>query len=244
MDVPKYNTDKVIGIFTGTLSVAAPTALQQNLYAEDLQTTGFNDTCLTQCVYSLDGGVTFNDDNMSAIDLSTPGSPVFQTCDVTSFCRGGQVGIAVDNWYNIVTGTGTARTIIYKIYCLAKHDQGILTPRATAEAIYFNSKDNYLKIYKDSAQAYTPIPAGDQTFTYIHDLGYVPNARAYMEYTTLNEIWPVTRNQYPATSTGADHNPVGAEIHLDETKMEVVMPNSLRGASPNINIRYRVYLDD
>lgn len=244
--VPKYNTDKVIGIFEGTLSVAAPTALQGNLYAEVLHDTGFNDTCLTQCVYSLDGGVTFDDDNMTIADLSTPGSPVFQTCDVTSFCRGSQVGIAADNWYNSVTGNGTARTIQYRIYCLAKYNQGKLTPKATSETVYFNSTSNYLKIMNggDSAQAYTPLPAGDQTLSFIHNLGYVPNARAYMEYTSANEIWPVTINQYPGTGFGTPHQLVPAEIHLDTTTMQIAMPSSIRTGTPNIKVHYRVYLDD
>jgi hypothetical protein len=246
MDVPAYNTDKVIGIIEGSTSVAAPTAIQTVVGAESMNNTGFGETCLTSCVYSLDGGTTWNDNDMTIPDTSDPAFTVTQTCDVTSFSRGNQVGIAVSNWYNFNTGTGTVRNIQYRIYCLAKYNQGSITPIPTNEPIYFRSTDNYLKVQPGSnvPQSYTPLPAGDQTFSYAHNLGYIPNARAYMEYTASDEIWPVSINQYPTTGLATNRNKVPAEIRLTTTNMNVFMSGALRTGTPNIKLYPTVYLDD
>lgn len=240
MALPKYPTDKIIGVFTGTLHVAAPTGAQQVLYAETSLPTGFGDSCLTQCIYSYDNGVTWNDDNMSVPNYSGA-FPVIQTLDVTSFSDPNTVGIAVANWYNAVSGSGTAYTILFKIFALAKTGQGDITPLPTKYPLSYSSKDNYLKIFA-SGKVPLAIPGSNVLFVYAvaHGLGYIPASRGYVEYVSTGRIWPATSNQYPNTGSGSVNNPVGTDIQMTTASTSYNFFSSIP-TTDNINLYYVVY---
>lgn len=241
MAFPRNPTDKILGVYTGTLSVAAPTAGQIVLYTEQTQPTGFGDSTLTEAIYSTDGGVTWNDDNMTTPNLSLA-TPIVQTLDVTSFSdANGNIGIATANWYSATLGAGVAYTIQYKIFALAKQNQGVLTPSITNYRLNYSSADNYLKI---NSQGISPQSLGigiNNTLTDTHNLGYVPTARAYIEYASTGRTWPATRNQYPATGLGTSNNPIQTSIRPDTSKVDYVMVNS--GSATTFNLHYRSYLD-
>lgn len=240
MSVPRKGIDKIIGTFEGQINVAAPTALQQVFFAENLHLTDFQKPCLTSCIYSLDGGATWNDDNMTIPDLSGP-LPVFQTVDVSSFSRGNNVGIACSNWYNTTSGSGTARTVTYKIYCLARKEQGATVPIATRERTYFKSTDNYLKILDEDIEPYSLGISGTAQKVFSHEQSIVPSARGFVEYVAAQEIWPLTTNQFPATGLASLHNPVAGSIKLDETSVTYDLVNF--GSAVSVRLHWRAYLD-
>lgn len=242
MAVPKYNADKIIGVFSGSITVAAPTVVNQVVYAEDVQTTGFGNTCLTQLIYSIDNGVTWNDENTAIPYLPVSGFPVFQVIDVSSFSRTNQVGVALNNWYNNVTSSSTAYTVLYKVFCLSKSDQGATIPLPNNYSLYYTSKDNYLKIF-DASKTATSVPAtpSTATVTITHGLGYAPTSRGFLEYSN-GEIWPASINQYNGTNfTGPSHNPVSTSIQPDTVNVNYVMGSS--SLTQAINLYSVVYLD-
>lgn len=241
MAVPLYNADKIIGIFSGTINVPTPTAGQGVLYDDQIHITGFNDSCLTQAIYSIDGGVTWNDDNTS-IPYTAGGSPVFQTLDVSSFSRFNEVGIAFNNWYNNITSSGTAYTVVYKIFCLSKSNQGNIITLQNDYSLYYTSTDNYLKIL---SEAITPTiaPATPAVVDIVipHSLGYTPTARGYIEYPN-GDIWPASINQFNQTGfAGNSYNPVSTSIQLGINNVTYEMTSI--GADQPLNLYSVVYLD-
>lgn len=242
MAVPKYNTDKIIGVFSGSFSVSAPTAVNQVVYAEDSNTTGFGDTCLTQLIYSVDGGTTWNDENTSIPYLPGAGMPVFQIIDVSSFSRADKACVAVNNWYNNTSGSSAAYTVLYKLFCLSKSDQGMVTPLANDYPLYYTSKDNYLKILDaDKTPVSVPASPSSATVPIAHTLGYTPTARGFIEYAN-GEIWPASINQFNNTGgIGTPHNPVSTSIQSDASGVNYVMTSS--ALTQAINLYSIVYLD-
>lgn len=240
MALPEYPTDKVIGIFTGSFSVAAPTAAQGTVYAEDAQNHGFGDTFLPQLIYST-GGV-YNDQDMTVPRL-TGAFPVFQTLDVTAYTTSTQVIVAATNWYDNVAGAGFAWNITYKIFCLAKKNQGILVPKPTDQLLRYSSADNYQKIFTEDIVPITvPGAAGSTSYTVSHNIGIVPTTRAYVEYAN-GKLWPCSPNEYQSTGETTINNPITSAIKLTETTAEYDFTNN--GASnATINLHYRIYLDD
>jgi len=237
--IPSNKIDQIIGIFPGTLSIPAPTAAQSVVYAEISQPTGFLDTCLTQCVYSIDNGATWNDGDMTIPTISSF-NPVFQTVDVTSFSDSNTVGIMAANWYNNIANTGTAWTILYKIYCIAKSNQGFITPVNTTYKLNYTSSSNFLKIDKDNRTSMT-LPVGTTTYSVPHTPGYIPNARGYIEYAS-GRIIPVSPHQYPGTGFGANNNSVTTKVTIDTSNVNYIMANSLASAQA-VYLHSRTYLD-
>lgn len=175
MAAPAYGLDNIIGIKTGSFTVTAPTAFSFKT-ATDPFDTGFGTTCLFQGIFSTDGGTTWNDFGSYTPDLTTPGSPVFQTVTCRGYVTSGGVFTAVGiNWYDNVHLTGTSKTIQYKVVFLAKKNQGIITPIATNETLYYKSSLNYQKIYLQDTFAVSTVSSTPVA----HNLGYVPKVRAW-----------------------------------------------------------------
>lgn len=239
MALPQLPIDKIIGVFSGSFTVPAPTAAQGHTYAEDVQNTGFGDNCLTQAIYSLDNGVTWNDDNMSVPDLSGA-FPVLQTADVSSFSQVNQIGVGCTNWYNSFTGTGVSRTVLYKVFALAKSNQGVLEPLATNYKLSYTSVDNYLKIKSQGVISLSIPPSTPTVSVQFHGLGYVPTSRGYVEYSS-GRIYPATRNLLPNTgSGGSNNNPIETSIQID-TSNTTYSFLSTESVTDTINLHYRIY---
>src|SRR5687767_5667474 len=125
-----YDTDKVIGVFEGSFTAAAMTGSQPE-FTYDLQDTPFGDTCLTQCIYRIDGGE-WHDDGIFHDE------PDIQ---VASLSRGSQVGVVA------ASIELTTHTVEYKLVAFAKEGQGDIQPVAvgTPDAYDFIN-NNFLKI--------------------------------------------------------------------------------------------------
>lgn len=239
MAVPRYNTDKIIGVFTGSFAVAAPTAIQRTLLTEVSIPHGFGDTCLAQMVYSTDG-VTYNDGDMQVPRL-TGAFPVLQTLEVAAYTTSTNVVVSSTNWYDSVAGAGFTYTIYYKVFCIAKKTQGTITPIPTGQILKYSSAQNYQKIAIDQVVPLTLALGSTTTQSIAHGLLSVPSTRAYVEYLTAGKLWPVSRNQHVSTGLGAANNPLVTDIKINATTIDYVFNNS--GGNVNINFHYRIYLE-
>src|SRR6185503_5947877 len=193
MAVPAYDIDKIIGVFEGTLVSPDPGVNGSN-YTEYTFPTTFNDTCLTRCVFSVDGGLTRNDDNMPV--SYTDGGPVVYPLSASSFSRNNVVGIGVANSYVVSTsGHSQAYTVQFKIYCYAKTNQGIITPLPIPSEISYRTPNNFEKIYQQGFPSVTTSTTIKITETFLYSLNYVPDTKASIEYTSgarNGSIWPLS----------------------------------------------------
>lgn len=237
--IPEYPTDKVLGVFTGTFSVGAPTALQGSNYTENAQNHGFGDTCLPQLIYSTGGA--YNDQDMTVPRL-TGAFPVFQTLDVTAYTTSTQVVVAATNWYDNVASAGFSWTISYKVFLLAKKNQGILTPLPTSQVLRYSSKENYQKIAIDDITPISIAGGGTGSTVIGHSVGVIPVTRAYLEYSSSGNIWPTSPNHYPNTGGVTFNNPLATTIKSTSTTVEYDFQNS-SGSTVTANLHYRIYLD-
>lgn len=238
MAVPNYEPDKIIGIKTGSFSVGAATLVTNPATATDSFTTGFNDTCLFQGIYSLDSGTTWNDFGSYIPDLSTPGFPVLQTTTCRGYITSSGVFTAVGlNWFNLATGISSAKTIQYKVVFFTKIGQGKITPLPTNELLYFTTKYNYHKIFLQNS--YLVSTTRYEVVT--HGLGYTPKVRAFFTPTTST-----------SGAEGVYTIPAGSLTTLDWYKCEVTTGTTQVTLSPlfdssgtaiNGTEEYRIYLD-
>lgn len=123
-----WDTDKVIGYFSGTLSVGAA-SVGSVATATTTHDTGFGTSCYFVGQFSTDGGTTWNDLGIYQPNLTTPGMPVLQTTTLRAYVTsGGVLTVVALNWYDLVHGSSSSKTITYRINLLAKQNQGTITP--------------------------------------------------------------------------------------------------------------------
>lgn len=241
--LPAHEPDKIIGIFTGSITIPAYTGLNPP-YEEETFITGFGDTCLTRCVYQVDGGQK-NDDNMG-IEIAG----IRNTVKGSSFSRNNLVGFAATN-----SDTLASHDLTYSIYCYAKSTQALVTPITTNQPLAYASKFNYEKIYLEDIRPVTTSTASNVSFTIFHDLNYIPDTKTSIEYTSANvvsgsfsydlgSIWPASLSQtLDFTGSPIAHNGALCSVALTPTTATYTFapdPNVELG----LNVHYRIYLDD
>lgn len=230
--VPKYANDKIIGIFSGSMTGSGTG------YDEEEITTGFGDTCLTRCLYSLNGG-DLNDDGM--------GVPGIQgiTFTAASFSRTNTVGIAAQ-----VMQAGA--TLDYSIYAYAKSNQGVVTPVSTNQKLSYASKFNYEKIAFDGIYQMVISSYGLHTYTFTHNLGYVPDTKCSLEYASESGgggVYPVGTitplcSRMPYNYNDANKRIVTGTLMLTDTTAVFMLYGGKAGISLTLNIHYRIYHED
>lgn len=242
MSVPAYKVDQIIGVKTGSFTIAAATAVSIQKFASDPFDTGFGDSCFFQGVFSTDGGASWNDFGVYRPNLTTPAQPVLQT--VTCYGIMGPTGIftaSATNWWDLVHASSSAYTIQYKVAFIAKDTQGAITPLATNETTYYSSKYNYQK-YLPSLGSSFPSTTGSTTIT--HNLNYVPKVRAFFSPSS-------TANNADSISIAAnsivtlDHYQYATNINVNTTQAiftdvsTTVSPRTTRSGT----MFYRIYID-
>ena len=237
MAVPQYPIDNIIAIFSGQFGVDAPTAVSSPKYAGEFNDTGFNDTCLTQCVFSTDD-ITYIDQDMQIPELGGA-FPVFQTVNATAISRPNQAGVIANSWYDFVAGSGSAQTVYYKVLCIAKADQQFITPLPTDEILQYNSAQNYQKIFRQDSVAFSLGIGATDSLVVVHNLHYIPNVRAWLHYTVADEIVPASTQQY--IDGAAYHNPVATTVQISDTAVTFDLVNA--AGAIGFNLIYRIYLD-
>lgn len=230
MAVPEYKIDQIIGIHSGSFSIAAPTFLSSPTIASDPFTTGFGDTCLFQGIFSTDGGTSWNDFGSYKPNLTTPAQPVLQT--VT--CKGwvtpsGVFEAYAQNFYDLVHSAGTAYTIDYKVVFLSKDDQSAITPIPTAEILNYLSSFNYQKIFKQNR-----FSNGGSPKVVSHNLGYVPKVRAWGTSTLGGAPFPSGSMLSYDWFGGSNFN---IEVGTSDVTFDLITGYG------TVVIDYRIYLD-
>lgn len=240
MAVPAYKVDQIIGIKTGSFSIAAATLGSQEKFATDTFNTGFGDSCFFQGIFSTDSGASWNDFGVYRPNLSTPGQPVLQT--TTCYGIVSPTGIftaAGVNWWDIVHASSSVYTIQYKVAFIAKDNQLPFSPIKTNEMLYYSSKYNFQKVFLNDSFAST---IGNTSIT--HGLGYVPKVRAFFSPTS-------TSNNADGISITAgsivtlDHYQYATNVYVNAT--QAIFTDVSTSVSPrnrvNGTMYYRIYLD-
>lgn len=240
MAVPKYSVDQIIGITSGTVSVAAATSGLGDTIKTATETfdTGFGESCYFQGIFSLDGGTTWNDFGTYIPYLGTPGQPVFQTTTCRGYITSGGVFTAVGiNWWNFVTGSSSAYDIDYKVALIAKVDQGPIEPIATNESLYYRSNTNYQKVV--DADTFTSSTSSNTTI--VHNLSYVPNVRAFF----VNDSATVGGDGAYEVPAGAMCTPdwFNNNILIDDTSVTFTPMFDSSSSGVAGTVHYRIYLD-
>lgn len=230
MAVPDYRIDNIVGITSGSFSISAPTVSVQTTNASQSFTTGFSDTCLFQGIFSVDSGASWNDFGVYIPNLTTAGQPVLQTVTCQGWVTAGGTFTAYGtNWWDLVHSNGTAYTIQYKVAFFARDDQGPITPIPTNEIIKYSSGYNFQKIFTNGSFANT---SGTTTIT--HNLGYVPNVRAWF---TSNNSSPFPSNSLLSYDWAFA---VGSTAIITSTTVTFPGISGIYGTG---NTMYRIYLD-
>jgi hypothetical protein len=169
-NLPKYSTDKVIGILKGTFVI--------DTNATNLQTfeipTGIDDSTLVEGVFLVQGGIQYQNldtsyllgtDLASVVMKSGKGKVVLVTTAASSFI---------------------GKLVFYRIALIAKMNQGVVELKDIDYDTLLTSKRNYRKIFKEDI---VPLSFPDTSVTGIatpitvaHNLGYYPTIKEYIEY--------------------------------------------------------------
>lgn len=193
ISVPLQDTDKVIGVFSGSIATSAPSAIDGYIVGSATHTTGFGESCYAKGIFSVDGGTTWNDMGSMIPDNTGGPPPSFQTQECIWECSPtGVITARATNWYNFITSSSAAKTFTYKLALIAKNDQGNITPLPTNSVTAYSSADNYQKIHDQGSTAWNVTPGTDKTATVAHGLGYIPKVKAFYrktDGTILPLIW-------------------------------------------------------
>ena len=225
--------DQIIGTFTNTVSLSAPTSGGGYTAVTDSKAHGFGDSTYFQGIFTTNGGTTWND-----FGAQTPNGTQFQTVDVEAMINSTNCNVYLTNYYDYVHSRGTAYTATYKIYLIAKNTMAQpITPLSINSNTYFNSANNYQKIF---TQGTVPISVSGgstgSTATITHNLGVIPKIRAF--FNSSNQIFSL--NQYVVPP--AIEAPI--EAHITTSTLVFYTDQSGFGASGvSGNIEYRIYYD-
>lgn len=215
MAIPQYQFDKIIGILTGSFVAASGSVTTTNS-----QLTGFNDSCYFQGIYSVDSGTTWNDFGSDIADATVG----LNALDVTGQSSGNVFSVVA---FNINT---TTYNIQYKVALIAKNNQGFITPIPTSEILYYESTQNYPKIYLPGTVIYTTTSGVQFSSIVSHNLGYIPKVSAWMENFIGAGI---------ISSIGG----IAPTIQIDTSNV-TFFTDAFLATSQSSLINYRIYLDN
>lgn len=110
----RYPPDKILETYTGSFT-APPSLSGSTLHRTEFPIDHtFGDSLFLQTTYSLDGGITWQDQDTSIPDLSTPSQPVFETVDVDAYATSTQIVIVVSNFLTVT------KTVTYNVVAMSK----------------------------------------------------------------------------------------------------------------------------
>lgn len=237
MLVPDYPLDQIIGIFTGTLSIPAPTLGGQTTTTTDVKPYGFGDSCYFQGIFTTNGGTTYNDFGAQTPNLATPTQPVLQTVDCQATSSPTGLTVTVINYYDNVHGAGTAYTLSYKVFLLAKNTMAQpLNPLPTNQKLSFSSQYNFQRIAKKDTLHLTVAAGNTGSVSAIHGLGFIPDIRAFR----FNSATP-TISRPLASQTAPRVDTVQAQL-TDQLVTFYSDQSSFLASGVNADIQYRLYL--
>jgi hypothetical protein len=232
--------DKIIMVKSGSFGVPAPTGGLGDLTREATASfdTGINDYTFFLGIFSLDGGATWNDFNATVVEFYA-GNPIFQTCDVHGESYSGRFTIRALNWYNFNSGTGTARTVMWKVAIIAKGDQGNVEGAKSNDILQFSSAYNYQKIFMDDVRTLTLASNERKSTTINHGLGKVPNMRGFIQDPTLVAPLNVALLDTGNTSSLDSYS----NIAMDANNITWTVSNENNPSGKTVTLYTRIYVD-
>src|SRR5262249_32175278 len=120
MIVPDYGIDQIIGVFSGSATLAAPAPSPGFTTQTNTHGHNFGDNCYFQGIFSYDGGTTWNDFSSQIPNYAAPNIQL-QTVQVEADTDSTNLYVVMTNWYDTSHSSGTQRTIQYKVYLMAKN---------------------------------------------------------------------------------------------------------------------------
>jgi len=180
MDWPLYPIDKIIGYFTDTVTVPAPTAVSGPTTVTTAYPHGFGDSTYFQGIYTDQFGVRWSD--FGAMQPKNPGAtPTFQTLDLSATVDTTNLNVTAKNYYDVVNSVGVSRTCTYKVYLLAKNSMPLpLEALPMPTNTQYDSRLNYQKIALQGTATLNVAAGTASGVTVNHNLGVVPSARVFM----------------------------------------------------------------
>lgn len=231
-----WDTDKIIGYYSGSLSVAVA-SVGSVATATATQTTGFGKSCYFVGQFSLDGGTTWNDLGVYQPNLTTAGRPVLQTTTLRAYVTsGGVLTLVALNWYDSVHSTSSSYTISYRVTLLAKQDQGAVSTVNVTPQIFL---DTFGAIAPQVFMKGTFAVSTTANTTINHNLGpgFVSGAMSFFEPTsntagiegvvTVPAGAMMSLDWFRGSSSG-----VSADVRLDSTTA-VFTPLQSNSSTPN-----------
>lgn len=202
-----WDMDKIIGTGSGSFTATAPTAISTPTTSTMAYATTIGANYYFQGIYSIDSGASWNDFGSQVPNLTTPGSPVFQTIDVVGIVgSAGTFTVAAFNYWDLVHGTGSAKTVMWKAIFFSKNEQGAINPQLIADPTLFTSvARNYQKVAIKDKVAFNVTSGVGKTAVVNHDLGYIPMVRAFYVAATpsvrVDGLWAGYRIATQITAT-------------------------------------------
>lgn len=213
----RYLTDKIIGVYRGSYSAASATLLGGFLYQYAIPHP-FTRPVYTELLWSVDGTTYF--DSGSSI--------------------GAQAAIAYADASNLyITTLTNVGSIYYKVICSWIDDYDTSNPSVnpvldTTNSVYFDSRDNYPKIYSQDVKTVS----GTSSSTIVHTLTYSPKFKGYVE-SISGQVWPFNGGGLSNPWLYDPVNHMECYAILDTPSIEL----HYSGPASNRKVWYRIYYD-
>lgn len=218
----QYAVDKIVGVYNSSFNAATQTTVIGGYLYQYPIPHSFTRPVFCELLWSTDG-----------VNYADGGNGVF----------GGTLAISYSDSSNIYVTTGlNAGTIYYKVIAswIDNYDMTnpLITPVLnTTNNFYFDSRNNYEKIYHQDKQTIT---GASGSASYIHALGYAPNYKVFFE-SISGQVWP-------AIAGGTNDfflYDAAAQYECESTITSSVLTMNLQGGGSSVSSRvwYRVYLN-
>lgn len=241
MMVPAYANDKIIGSFTDTVAISAPTAGGGYTTVTTSYAHGFSDSAYFQGIFSSDGGISWNDFGAQIPNLTTPTQPVFQTLDCNATVDTTNLNVTITNYYDYVNSVGTSYTVTYKVYLLAKNSMTYpITPLSINNPIQYASKYNYQKIVDQGTVNLTVASGATGSAVVTHNLNVIPDVRAFWFNSGSSTCYPISYSAGNVSGSGTD------SIQVEITTTNVTFysdQGSFLAVGIDGSIDYRIYYE-
>jgi len=232
--------DQIIGYFTGTISVGAPTLAQGKLSVTDPKTHPFGDSVYFRGRFTVDGGATWNDFGAQT-PILTGTFPTFQTADCNATSDASAIYIKATSWYDFSNSTSHAYTFQYEVFAIAKNVMAKpIAPIETAQKLSLFTKNNYQKIALANSVAISVASGSTGGPTINYDLKKVPTVRAwFFQGTSPGVCRPLTPDD-----TLVNYSQITPQITTSSVQFFVDAGSTFGGAPATVGtIEYRIYYD-
>lgn len=218
--------DKVLDYFEGSFSIDDGTTVWETI------STATSETVLYQGIWSFDGSNWQDLNGYSVNDVGLGRAAAY----------GGQLKVHGANL------SGSSATFQYKIAVIAKDNQTSYDVKPTNQIISKDSQNNTEKIAVHGVLPITVSASSTVNETIAHGLGYVPNARCFVEFlTNVTDVYlgnaPFLRlmsDDFGNAASNSNSTGVTTEATVDATNLYMSVTNN-SGSTVTANLHYRIY---